>query len=151
MHVVKTSKMEWEQAMNEGPYQSRRKSLGGQKLPCGLWELAPGAKSFPFHVHHVTEEAMYVISGTVTLRTDEGKQQLGQGDFVSFPTGGSAHQLLNEGSAPCVFIAMSATQGVDVVEYPDSDKVSSSLGAWPNVKRFVFKRSDEKPYFDGEL
>jgi uncharacterized cupin superfamily protein len=151
MQVTKTSTMNWEEGINQGPYQSRRKNLGGQKLPCGLWELPPGAKSFPLHVHHVTEEAMFVISGHVTLRTEEGKQRLEAGDFVSFPPGGPAHQLINEETEPCIFIAMSATLGVDVVEYPDSDKVSSSLGVWPNVKRFIFKRSDQKPYFDGEL
>jgi hypothetical protein len=45
---------------------------------------------------------------------------------------------------------MSASRGVDVVEYPDGDKVSSSVGVWPDTKRFIFKKADGAQYFDGE-
>jgi uncharacterized cupin superfamily protein len=45
---------------------------------------------------------------------------------------------------------MAAASGVDVVEYPDSDKVASSVGKWPDVKRFVIRRGSQVDYFDGE-
>ena len=151
MKIVRTSQVEWSDAMNRGSFQQRRKPLGGAgKLSCGLWELAPGKKSFPFHLHHVTEEAMFVISGRAKVRTPEGMTEIGPGDFVSFPPGGPAHQLVNDGSEPLVYLAMSATQGVDVVEYPDSGKVAAALGQPGAGKRFMFKADTQVDYFAGE-
>jgi len=57
---------------------------------------------------------------------------------------------VNDGAEPLVYLGMSAVFGADVVEYPDSDKVAASVGAWPKAKRFIFRRSDEVDYFAGE-
>ncbi|MBS1148429.1 MAG: cupin protein [Myxococcaceae bacterium] len=150
MKIVRTAQAQWVDAMAKGSFGQRRKALGGEKLSCGLWELPPGKKSFPLHSHHVTEEAMFVISGTAKVRTPEGVTELAAGDYVSFPPGGLAHQLINDGTEPMVYLAMSATQGVDIVEYPDSDKVAAAVGAYPNTKRYMFKKGDQVEYFAGE-
>lgn len=150
MKVVRTGEVPWKQAMDHGKFAGRRKALGGEKLSCGLWELPPGKRSFPLHVHHVTEEAMYVVSGRAKVRTPQGETEIGPGDFVSFPAGGPAHQLENGGPEPLVYLAMSAVQGFDIVEYPDSDKVACSVGAWPSSRRFVFRKKDQADYFEGE-
>ena len=150
MKVVRSNEVEWVDALNRGGFGNRRKQLGGEKLMCGLWELPPGKKSFPLHTHQVTEEAMYVLSGRAKVRTPEGETPVGPGDFVSFPAGGPAHQLINDGAEPMVYLAMSATQGVDVVEYPDSGKVACAVGNWPNARRFMFRKADQVDYFDGE-
>ncbi|HYQ81139.1 MAG TPA: cupin domain-containing protein, partial [Anaeromyxobacteraceae bacterium] len=97
-----------------------------------------------------TEEALYVVSGRAKVRTPDGLTEIGPGDFVAFPAGGPAHQLVNDGTEPLVYLAMSAIQGFDLVEYPDSDKVACSVGAWPQAKRFVFRRKDQADYFEGE-
>jgi uncharacterized cupin superfamily protein len=150
MNIVRTAEMPWSDALNRGEFQQRRKALGGKKLTCGLWELPPGKRSFPLHMHHVTEEALFVISGRAKVRTPESQTAIGPGDFVSFPPGGPAHQLINDGDEPLVYIGMSATQGVDVVEYPDSNKVASAVGAPPDGKRFLFRKDAQVDYFDGE-
>lgn len=150
MKIVRTSDVPWEPAMNHGPFVQRRKGLGGEKLTCGLWELAPGKRSFPLHVHLVTEEALFVVSGRGKVRTPEGTTDIGPGDYVSFPPGGPAHQLLNAGAEPLVYLGMAAVSGVDVVEYPDSNKVASSVGRGPDGKRFVFRKDAQVGYFDGE-
>jgi len=150
MKIVRTSEIPWADALTRGPFGQRRKGLGGQKLSCGLWELAPGKRSFPLHSHHVTEEALFVLSGRGKVRTPEGLSELGPGDFVSFPPGGPAHQLVNDGAEPLVYVAMSAVSGVDVVEYPDSDKVAAAVGIWPDLKRFIFRKGSQVDYFDGE-
>jgi hypothetical protein len=49
-----------------------------------------------------------------------------------------------------VYFAVAAPKGVDVVEYPDSKKVSSSVGVWPDVKNFMFETDDAVDYFSGE-
>ena len=150
MKIIRTDQVQWQSAMNRGPFQSRRKQIGGEKLTAGLWELAPGKLSFPMHTHSITEEAMYVISGTGVVRTSEGEPQIAAGDYVSFPPGGPAHQVQADAAAPLVFLAMSAVQGFDLVEYPNSKKVACSLGTGPNAKRFVFREADQADYFEGE-
>ncbi len=151
MNVVRSRQLAWSDAINHGPFLQRRKALGGKKLACGLWELAPGKKSFPFHLHLVTEEALFVISGIGKVRTPEGLTEIGPGDFVHFPPGGPAHQLVNDGSEPLVYVAMSAVFGVDVVEYPDSGKAAAAVGDYPAMKRFSFRLADANVgYFDGE-
>ncbi|MFO0596697.1 MAG: cupin domain-containing protein [Myxococcaceae bacterium] len=152
MKIVRSKEVEWSEGINKGKFFQRKKALAaaGSTLGCSLWELPPGKKSFPFHMHHVTEEAMYVVSGFAKVRTPEGETAIGPGDFLQFVAGSAAHQLINDGSEPLVYLGLSATKGVDIVEYPDSGKVASVVGTWPNVQRFIFKKADGAQYFDGE-
>src|SRR5438128_11092627 len=131
MKIVHTSEVPWAPALQRGRFDNRRKELGGERLRAGLWELAPGKRSFPMHRHLVGEEAMYVLSGRAKVRTTDGETEIGPGDYVSFPPGGAAHQLVNDGAEPLVYLAMTATQGFDLVEYPDSKKIAMSVGATP--------------------
>jgi uncharacterized cupin superfamily protein len=150
MKLVKTKDVAWAETMNQGKFNQRRKELGSTgKLSCGLWELPPGKKSFPFHKHHVTEEAMFVVSGTGKVRTATGLEAIGPGDWVGFPPG-DAHQLVNDGAEPLVYLAMGVSMGVDVVEYPDSGKVASSVQQGEGRKRYIFKEDTQAQYFDGE-
>ena len=150
MKIVRSNDAPWIDSLNRGAYRQRRKPLGGEKLPCGLWELAPGKRSFPFHAHQVTEEALFVISGRAKVRSAEGLTEIGPGDYVSFPAGGTPHQLVNDGSEPLLYLGMSAVIGVDEVEYPDSGKVATAVGAGPAGRRFVFRAKDQVDYFEGD-
>jgi len=150
MKIVRTSEMEWAEGMNRGPFGGRRKGLGGGKISSGLWELPPGKRSFPLHMHHVTEEAMFVVSGRAKVRTPQGETAIGPGDYVSFPAGDLPHQLVNDGAEPMVYLAISAAQGFDIVEYPDSKKIACSVGSGPDRKRYIFRERDQADYFEGE-
>ncbi len=150
MNIVRTAEVPWSDALDRGPFRQRRKGLGGQKLSCGLWELPPGKRSFPLHVHHVTEEALFVLSGRAKVRTPEGLAEIGPGDFVSFPAGGPAHQLVNDGTEPLVYVGIAAISGADVVEYPDSSKVAAAVGSGPDRRRFIFRKDSQVEYLDGE-
>ena len=151
MKIIRTHEIPFADALTRGQFQNRRKDLTGEKLRCGLWELPPGKKSFPLHAHHVTEEALFVVSGRAKVRTPEGLEEIGPGDFVSFPPGGPAHQLVNDGAEPLVYFAVSTNHaGADVVEYPESEKVACVAGGWPPKKRFVFRLDGQADYFDGE-
>jgi uncharacterized cupin superfamily protein len=150
MKIVHSAEVPWADVLDRGPFRQRRKGLGGEKLSCGLWELPPGKRSFPLHAHHVTEEALYVLSGRAKVRTPEGLAEIGPGDFVSFTAGGVAHQLLNDGAEPLVYLAMGAGSGVDVVEYPESNKLAASFGSGPARKRFMFRKDSQVDYLDGE-
>jgi uncharacterized cupin superfamily protein len=150
MKVVKTSEMAWTDALTKGKYKQRRKPLGGEKLPCGLWELPPGHKSFPMHAHLVTEEALFVISGHAKVRTPEGETPIGPGDYVSFPAGGVAHQIVNDGTEPCVYVGMSAITGFDAVKYPETGKFATAFGVPGSGKRYLFREDQQVDYFEGD-
>ena len=144
MKLVHSTDLPWADALVRGLFQQRRKALGGgERLRCSVFELPPGKRSFPLHAHLVTEEAMFVLSGRAKVRTLEGLTELGPGDFVAFPAGGPAHQLLNEGTEPLVYLAMSAGVGADVVQYPDSKKIPAAVGAPPTGKRWVFREGEQ--------
>lgn len=148
MKIVRSGEMAWADALKRGAYANRRKELGGEKLSCSVWELAPGKKSFPLHAHQVTEEALFVLSGRAKVRTTEGESAIGPGDFVSFPAGGVAHQLVNDGQEPLVYLAISANAaGVDIVDYPDTGKLAGAVGKPPTGRRFVFRTKDQVDYF----
>lgn len=152
MKITKTNDVNWQDALQQGNFGQRRKELGSTgRLSCGLWELPPGKKSFPFHMHHATEEAMFVISGSGKVRSNDGLTPVSAGDWVGFPPGGTAHQLINDGTEPMVYLAMGVNPvGVDVVEYPDSGKVAASIINGDKRTRFIFKKEGQVGYFDGE-
>src|SRR5262249_11680701 len=104
----------------------------------------------PFHMHHVTEEAMFVLSGRAKVRTPDGEHEIGAGDFVSFPPGVAAHQLINHTGEPMVYLAISATFGHDIVEYPDSGKAAAAMGRPRTGRRLLFRLADPPDYFEGE-
>lgn len=149
MKIVRTRDVPWGDGMQRGSYFQRRKKLADDAISCSLWELPPEKKSYPFHKHNVTEEALFVISGSAKVRSSTGLTEIGPGDFVLFPPGDDAHQLINDGSEVLVYFAMSISKGVDVTEYPDSGKVHAVVAA-PNVKSLVFRQKDAVGYFDGE-
>lgn len=118
---------------------------GAKRLQFDLRSLDPGAFSFPYHFHRVSEEIFMVVSGEATLRTPDGFTRLGAGDLVFFeegPTG--AHQLHNHGEVPCVYLDLRTVGGIDVTEYPDPGKG----GILPAAE--WFRAGDDVDYFDGE-
>lgn len=129
---------------------------GGVGLGCSHYEVPPGKTTFPAHWHGATEEAIFVIEGGATLRIGERSVELRAGDFAYLPVGPDhAHQLVNTGDAPLRYLCMSAGIHVDVVGYPDSDKVAA-LASPPGSRwsdRWLakwFRAGDEVDYFEGE-
>jgi len=107
--------------------------------------LDPGKFSFPYHFHRAAEELFVILSGEATLRSPEGFRKLSQGDIVFFETGGEgAHQLYNHNDSPCVYLDLRTTIGIDICEYPDSEKVN----ILPAME--VFERSSSVDYYRGE-
>lgn len=142
------------------PFTWRRARLGRQagseKLGASLFELPPGASSFPLHVHHANEELLMVLAGTPTLRTLDGERELTPGEVVAFPTGrGGAHRIDNRSDEPARFVIVSTMISPEVNEYPDSDKVwvrDFAPGAdRPEDALDVMARPDpDLDYLDGE-
>jgi uncharacterized cupin superfamily protein len=151
MKIVKSNEVAWADSISKGAFGQRRKELGStSKMSAGLWELPPGKKSFPFHMHYVNEEALFVVAGAAKVRTPEGLVPISAGDWVMFPPGDGAHQLVNDGSEPMVYLALGVGSGVDIVEYPDSGKIAAAIFTGPERKRFIFNKDSQVEYFAGE-
>lgn len=106
MPPVNERDVDWTET-EHGSTRFRRKHLSGAAdgdgdpgLGCSLYELPPGARSWPYHYHAGNAEAMYVLSGSGRLRVDGEEHPLEAGDYVPFPSGpAGAHQVINDGSA----------------------------------------------------
>jgi uncharacterized cupin superfamily protein len=119
---------EWDTEQDEAPFTWRRARLGrqagGDQLGASLFEVPPGASTFPLHVHHANEELLVVVAGRPTLRTLDGERELSPGDLVAFPAGRSgAHRLDNRSDEPARVLIVSTMLAPEVNEYPDSGKV----------------------------
>jgi uncharacterized cupin superfamily protein len=114
----------WDAERDEPPYRWRRAFLGRQagleRLGASLFELPPGAASFPLHVHLHNEELLVVLAGRPTLRTVDDERVLEPGDVVGCPAGRrGAHRLDNAGDEPVRVMVVSTMLAPEIVEFPD--------------------------------
>src|SRR3954452_4896650 len=94
------------------PFTWRRARLGRQAgaeaLGASLFELAPGAASFPLHEHHANEEMIVVLAGGATLRSIDGEPDLSPGHLVACPAPRpGAHRIDNRGAEPARLLVVS--------------------------------------------
>ena len=107
--------------------------------------LNPDQFSFPYHFHRHAEELMYIISGSLTMRSPKGFQVLKQGDTIFFESGeAGAHQLYNHTETFCTYLDIKTQKDYDICEYPDSGKVNIS------AHREVFEKNTQVDYIKGE-
>lgn len=143
--------------MQKGKHRMKLRRLGGatgtNMLGANLTEVEPGGVSFPFHYHCATEEALYVIRGKGIARIGDKRVPVGEGDFIAFPVGPEhAHQMINEGTEPLVYLCVSAiAQKVDVVGYPDSKKLAATAGTFEKpIHRWISRQGESLDYWDDE-
>ncbi len=138
-NVRNIDELDWEDDGHGDTYAVRRKYLardtGGQaQLGCSMYELPPGKRDWPLHFHHANEEAIYVLQGRGTLRMPDGEHAIGPGDYAHFQRKADhAHQIINTGSEPLVFLCMSGQVAPDVTEYPESGKIGVFCGGAPGT------------------
>jgi uncharacterized cupin superfamily protein len=133
------------------PFASRM--AGRQKHPLGdlfglanfgvnLTRLAPGAVSALRHAHSKQDEFIYVLQGSPTLHTDEGRLELAPGMCAGFKAGtGNGHHLVNETPEEVVYLEVGDRTPGDEGSYPDDDlKAAFVEGRWR------FTRKDGTPY-----
>ena len=83
------------------------------------------------------------------LRTQEGEQELAEGDVVAFPRGPrGAHQIRNGTDAPLRVLMLSTLLAPDLVEYFDSGKISALDARGERLFR-AFRGADAE-YWEGE-
>ncbi len=112
----------WDAEQDRSPFTWRRARLGrqagGEKLGASLYELPPGASSFPFHLHHANEEMIVVISGRPSLTRADGEiRGLEPGDVVAGPAGREgAHRLDNHSDEPARVLIVSTMRAPEINE-----------------------------------
>jgi len=151
--VNRTSLVECvEQSVDEKGFAFRRKRLGaaagGKGIGVSWFELQPGTKAFPHHYHLANEEAVFVLEGEGVLRLGDEEHPLRAGDYVAFPPGPPAHQILNRSQAPVRFLAMSTMLDPEIAVYPDSKKLGVLARRHGLVT--VHRQDDAVDYYEGE-
>ncbi|MFP9191043.1 cupin domain-containing protein [Natrialbaceae archaeon A-CW1-1] len=118
----------------EGTFTQKRLSAatGGGRLGCSLYELPSGCQPWSYHYHAANEEALYVLSGTGTLRLGGETYTLEAGDYVPCPADATgAHCVVNDGDEPLRYLAMSTMTEPDLTVHPDIGKLGVYAGAAP--------------------
>ncbi|MEZ4399174.1 MAG: cupin domain-containing protein [Kofleriaceae bacterium] len=140
-----------------GQHQLMRRKLGAaagnQQLGASVYEVPPGARSYPFHWHGANEEAVYVIAGRGTARLGDATVAIRAGDWLAFPVGPAhVHQLINDGDEPLRYLCVATNHTCEIVGYPDSRKVKALAGAdWDTLWVDHTTRADaDLDYWDGE-
>src|SRR2546421_2438456 len=119
---------DWDAQQDRPPFTWRRARLGRQagseKLGVSVFELPPGASSFPLHVHHANEELIVVLAGRPTLRTLDSERRLEPREVVACPAGRrGAHRLDNREEEPVRVLIVSTMLAPELNEDPDSGKL----------------------------
>jgi uncharacterized cupin superfamily protein len=115
---------EWDAERDEQPFRWRRARLGRQAgsrdLGASLFEVPPGASTFPMHIHHANEELLVVLAGRPTLRTLSEERELEPGEVVAFPAGrAGAHRLDNRTGEAVRFLVASTMRAPEINEFPE--------------------------------
>jgi uncharacterized cupin superfamily protein len=100
--------------------------------------LEPGAASSHRHWHEVEDEFVYVLTGAITLRTDEGEQLLTPGMCAGFKAGvPNGHCLVNTSGEPATYLEVGTRSATESAHYPDID-----LKGVKRDGKFTFTRKD---------
>ncbi len=126
--------------------------LGG--LGCSMVVVPPGKRACPMHRHHARDELFFILEGEGVTRLDDQTLPIRPGDLIAAPAGKEAHQIINTGSAELRYLAISAENPVDIIEYPDSGKIAAGAGFFPGKAApptlDVLGRITPAAYYDGE-
>jgi uncharacterized cupin superfamily protein len=133
------------------PFRSRVAARRKQKLGdafglknfgVNLTTIPPGCASALRHWHSHEDEFIYVLSGELTLVTNDGEQRLTPGMCAGFPAGrADGHCLVNRSKQDAVYFEVGDRRPDDAVTYPDDDIVGR---ATPQGRRFA--RKNGTPY-----
>lgn len=106
--------------------QRVNKSLGDATGLTGLGihliEVAAGAETTEYHLHHHEDEAVYVLTGTATATIGEVDHPIGPGDFIGYRAGGLAHTIVNTGPDTLRLLVIGQRLAHDVGDYPRQGK-----------------------------
>src|SRR6186997_3061597 len=91
-HILRAAEIVAGQSTFSHPW-NRRSEISGTRMGqlaglsrtgVSIARLGPGKESFAYHLHHMEEEWIYVLSGRAMTHIDGQDYELGPGDFVAF-------------------------------------------------------------------
>jgi len=134
--------------------------LGDIGRPLGLnglgatMHVVPAHKTaWPFHRHYAKDELFLILEGEGELRFGDRRLPIRAGDCIGCPAAGEAHQLINNSDNELRYIAFSNRSQAEVIEYPDSGRVSVDIARGLQRPADEFNLSGKfSPfgYWDGE-
>jgi uncharacterized cupin superfamily protein len=113
---------DWDVELDSPPFRWRRARLGRQagseQLGASLFEVPPGAATFPLHAHFNNEELLVVLGGRLRLTIAGGSSgELATGDVVACPAGrAGAHRLDNDGDEVARVLIVSTMKAPEINE-----------------------------------
>lgn len=123
--------------------------LGAELIGGSVYEIDPGKKLWPYHLHHANEEWLVVLRGRPTLRTPEGERELVEGDVACFLRGAAgAHQVRNATEEPVRILMLSTLIVPEILEYPDSGKLDTVSAKGERI--LLTRHAERAKYWDGE-
>ena len=158
LNVENLSFQTWSHGKN---FECQMGEVGGEldskKLGFNVTVIPPGKRAFPYHAHRANEEMFFILDGEGSIRIAGTIHKLRKGDFISLPPGPeSAHQIVNDSSAPLRYLAVSTMDLPEVVEYPDSGKLGVMAGSQggpqasnDSIRHFT-RVKDGVDYWEGE-
>ncbi|MCR6672677.1 cupin domain-containing protein [Devosia ginsengisoli] len=102
-------------------------ALGTTQIGATLHVVPAGKTAWPYHRHHGNDELYFVVSGSGTYRIGDRRLPIRAGDLIGAPAGGEAHQIINSSDAELRYVAFANHGRADVIEYPDTGRVSVDI------------------------
>ena len=133
----------------DGPCLSRERTKLGDaagltQFGVNLLRLPSGSWSGQRHWHTKSDEFIFVLSGEVTLVTEDGAETLRAGDAAGFKAGcKDGHCLQNRSATAATVLEVGTGVAGDAGHYPDIDLFSP-----PEGKPAIYTRKDGTPYTD---
>lgn len=131
------------EAVNGRSRQALGEAGGLTQFGTNLVELKPGAASSQRHWHTHDDEFVMVVSGELTLVTDDGETLMRAGDCAAFPAGKpNGHHLVNRSWGNALFLSVGPNSPDDRATYPDIDLVYDAASD-------SYTHKDGTPYVKG--
>lgn len=70
-----------------------------------VYQVSPPGHATPYHLHHIEDEAFYVLEGEFTFISEGRKTALGPGGYIFLPRG-IPHGIRCTGSAPSAMLIL---------------------------------------------
>ena len=111
-----------------------------------LNRMPPGKSNFPYHAHSAQWEMYLIVSGTGSVRGEDGATEVAAGDaFIFGPN--EPHQITNAGDVDLIYYVIADNPIGESGYYPESKKWKVNRKS--QADRVVIK-GPESDYFDGE-
>lgn len=108
-----------------------------------ICRIPPGKTPYPYHSHSAQWEFYHVMSGSGTVRHQDGTTPIETGDAFIFKPN-EPHQITNNGSQDLILYVVADNPIGETYYYPDSKKWGVPIPKRTNI------RSDALDYYDGE-